>query len=173
MSLIRCHLYKVITVVVLLGSGYEAKAQLSTGGLAPAVPRFSAASYYYVSKPGELTMQVNVWGFVGNPGRYEVPTSTDLVQLLSYAGGPIKDAVIDKVKVTRSLTRDAGVTRREFYVDLEDLTKVDPANLVLYPGDTVFIDHSGWLTVRDVFTVLTTAAVITAAVASLIRVTQR
>jgi hypothetical protein len=172
MSLTRCHLHKVITLVVLLGLGYEAKAQLSTGGLAPVVPRFSAASYYYVSKPGELTMHVNVWGFVRNPGRYEVPTSTDLVQLVSFAGGPIQDAVLDDVKVTRSLTRESGVTRREFHVDLEDLTKIDPANLVLYPGDTVFIDHSGWLTVRDVFTVLTTAAVITAAVASVIRVTQ-
>jgi hypothetical protein len=172
MKLTRWFFHTIITVVILLSSGYETKAQLSTGGLAPAIPRFSAASYYYVSKPGELTMQVNVWGFVRSPGRYEVPTSTDLIQLLSYAGGPIQDAVLDEVKVTRSLTREAGVTLREFYVDLEDLTQIDPANLVLYPGDTVFIDHSGWLTVRDVFTVLTTAAVITAAVASVIRVTQ-
>ena len=172
MSLTRCHLHKVITVVVLLGLGYEAKAQLSTGGLAPVVPRFSAASYYYVSKPGELTMQVNVWGFVRNPGRYEVPTSTDLVQLVSFAGGPLQDAVLDEVKITRSLRRDAGVTRREFYVDLEDLTQIDPVNLVLYPGDTVFIDHSSWLAVRDVFTVLTTAAVVTTAIVSVIRLNQ-
>jgi protein involved in polysaccharide export with SLBB domain len=37
-------------------------------------------------------MQVNIWGFVKNPGRYEVPSSTDLIQLISFAGGPVQYA---------------------------------------------------------------------------------
>jgi len=139
-----------------------------TGGLAPSMPSASAASYYYVSKPGELTMQVNIWGFVHNPGRYEVPTSTDLVQLVSYAGGPIQDAKMDEVKVTRFLKRETGVSRGEFYVNLEDLTHVEQAKLTLYPGDTIFIDHTGWMTMRDFFSVVTSTAIITSAVAQVV-----
>ena len=142
----------------------QAQGQVVTGGLAPGLPSASAASYFYVSKPGELTMQVNVWGYVHNPGRYEVPTSTDLIQLLSFAGGPIQDAKIDEVKVTRFLKRDTGISRGEFFVNLEELSKVDQAKLVLYPGDTIFITHSAWVNLRDVFSVITTLAIVATAV---------
>jgi SLBB domain len=140
------------------------EAQVVTGGLAGGLPSASAASYYYVSKPGELTMQVNVWGYVHNPGRYEVPTSTDLIQLLSFAGGPIQDAKLDEVKVTRFLKRDTGISRGEFFVNLEDLSKVDQAKLVLYPGDTIYMTHTSWVNLRDVFTVISTLAIVTTAV---------
>jgi predicted ThiF/HesA family dinucleotide-utilizing enzyme len=113
-------------------------------------------------------MQVNIWGFVRNPGRYEVPTTTDLVKLLSYAGGPEQDAVLDNVKVTRSVTRISGGQPGEYYVNLEDLSEVNPSDLVLYPDDTIFIDHSSWINIRDVFVVLTTAAIVTSAVAQVI-----
>jgi hypothetical protein len=158
--------------LLLLLCGTEGEAQLTSGGLASGIPSASAASYFYVSKPGELTMQVNVWGYVHNPGRYEVPTSTDLIQLLSFAGGPIQDAKLDEVKVTRFLKRDTGISRGEFFVNLEDLSRVDQAKLVLYPGDTIFMDHTAWVSLRDVFTVIATLAVVTTAVSQVIITTR-
>lgn len=149
-------------------------AQLSESGLAPTtLPNASTASYYYIAKPGELTMQVNVWGFVRNPGRYEVPSSTDLIQLLSLAGGPSVGADLDDVKVTRFVRSDTVVSRSEYRVNLKELYKVDQGKLVIYPGDTVFLDHSSWLTIRDMFSVITTAAIITSAVAQVINITRR
>ncbi|GJQ22208.1 MAG: hypothetical protein HBSIN02_25630 [Bacteroidia bacterium] len=53
-------------------------------------------------------------------------------------------------------------------MDLENMAQRRNADFVLYPGDTVFIDHSPWLTVRDVFSVVTTAAVITSAIAQIL-----
>ncbi len=152
----------LIAVVVVPGM-----AQMTGSGLAPTMPSASAASYYYVSKPGELTMQVNVWGYVHNPGRYEVPTSTDLIQLLSFAGGPIQDAKLDEVKVTRFLKRDTGISRGEFFVNLEELSKVDQAKLVLYPGDTIYMSHTSWVGLRDVFTVIGTLAIVATAVSQI------
>ncbi len=148
-------------------------AQTSESGLGSVLPRAATASYYYISKPGELTMQVNLWGFVKNPGRYEVPSSTDLVQLVSYAGGPIQGADMEDVRITRFTRRDSVISRGEYTVNLDELVRVDPAKLVLYPGDTIFIDHTNWLTVRDAFSVVTTAAIITSAVAQIINVTRR
>lgn len=147
-------------------------AQTTESGIGPTLPNRAAASYYYIGKPGELTMHVNLWGFVKNPGRYEVPSSTDLVQLVSYAGGPMQGADLADVRVTRFIKRETAIERSEYSVDLQDLYKVDPSKLILYPGDTIFIDHTSWLTIRDAFTVISTAAIITSAVVNLIRVTK-
>lgn len=165
---------KLPTILVLiLMFSLSAYSQSTQSGLAPTFPSASAASYYYVAKPGELTMQVNVWGFVKTPGRYEVSSSTDIIQLLSFAGGPIQYAKMDEVRVTRFEKVDSTYTRREFTLDLESLARLDSTHLALYPGDTIFIDHSGWLTFRDVFSVVTTAAVITSAIAQIIYATRR
>lgn len=164
----------VVAFVLMAGATVsEGFAQLTESGLAPSLSRGSSASYYYIGKPGELTMQVNLWGAVKNPGRYEVPSGTDLVQLLSYAGGPLEAATLSDVKVTRVERKEGGGSlRSEFRVDLEDLRDVDPAKLALYPGDTVFLDYSSWETVRDVFIVVGVLATVTAATTNVIRVTR-
>ncbi len=148
-------------------------AQMTQGGLAPTLPSASAASYYYVSKPGELTMQVNIWGSVKNPGRYEVGGTTDLLQLVSYAGGPTADAKLDEVRITRFVRYESGMHVLQYTVNLDDIPSVDSAKLALYPGDTIFLDHTGWSTFRDVLTVVTTAAIITGAVANVIIASHR
>ena len=173
-SMTRTDLFRLLLLsFLLIASSVHAFAQTSQSGLAPTLPSASAASYYYIAKPGELTMQVNVWGFVKNPGRYEVPSSTDLIQLLSFAGGPIQYAKLDEVKLTRLILNDSTGAKREFVLNLEHLDKLNQSSLVLYPGDTIFIDHTAWLTIRDVFSVVTTAAIITSAVAQLILVSKR
>lgn len=151
-----------------------AGAQTSTeSGLAPGLARGGAASYYYTAKPGELTMQVNLWGAVKNPGRYEVSSATDLVQLLSFAGGPLEAATLGSVTITRIQRREGLPARRELVtLDLEELHLVEPAMLALQPGDTIFIEYSGWETLRDVFLVIGVMATVTAAVTGVIRVTQ-
>ena len=41
-----------------------------------------------VAEPGELADTLNVWGDVGSPGRYLVPSGTTLPELISYSFGP-------------------------------------------------------------------------------------
>ena len=69
---------------------------LAAWGLAVAGPGYAqvedaearrAAFFRYV-EPGKATMRVSVWGNVAAPGRYEVHADTDLLELLSLAGGP-------------------------------------------------------------------------------------
>ena len=130
------------------------QAQVQEGVLGSTTPSAaSTASYYFISKPGELTMQVNIWGYVRNPGRYEIPSSTDLIQLVSYAGGPIPDGDMSDVKVTRLLKNDSTYSHQEFNVNLADLTKIQLTDLNLYPGDTIFIDRTSWASFRDILTV--------------------
>jgi hypothetical protein len=98
--------------------------------------------------------------------------STDLVELISYAGGPIQYADLDKVKIIR-MADIAETPRLEFYVDLNNAKEMIPDKLKLRDGDTIFIDHTSWVTMRDVFTVVTTTALVTAAISQVIYATRR
>lgn len=150
-----------------------AMGQTGNSGISIVTPNAQAGAYYNVAKPGELTMQVNVWGFVQHPGRYEVGNTIDLVQLLSFAGGPTQDADVEDVRISRIARRDGLVVTKEIRINLNKLEKIDEAKLLLQPGDTVFLDHTAWVTWRDVVSVVTTAAIVTAAVAQVLNYTGR
>jgi hypothetical protein len=157
------YLLTLFVVAASASFGQTGNSYLST-----TIPNAQAGAYYYVARPNEVTMQVNVWGFVQHPGRYEVATNTDLVQLLSYAGGPTNDADMSDVRISRIIRRDGSITIRDLSLDMQRLDRVDEAKLQLQPGDTIFIDHTSWVTVRDVVSVVTTAAIVTAAVAQIL-----
>ena len=56
---------------------------------------------YFLGDQDELLMRVNIWGFVRKPGQYMVPTDTDLISLISFAGGPIEQAKVKAIKIVR------------------------------------------------------------------------
>jgi len=153
--------------VLSLGAGIV-NAQSRESGVSLSQPNYATPSNYSIAKPGELTMQINVWGMVKNPGRYEVSIATDLVQLVSYAGGPSEDAKLDEVKITRFIKTESGVSRAQFLVNLEDLYRVNESSLVLQPGDTIFLDRTNWSAIRDVLSIVTTVAVLTATVTTVV-----
>ena len=148
-------------------------AQDANSGFSSGAPNAQAGAYYNVAKPGELTMQVNIWGFVHHPGRYEVSNNIDVVQLVSFAGGPAQDADMDDVRISRIVRRDGILTAKEIRINLEHLDRLDEAKILLRPGDTIFIDHTSWVTWREVVGVVTTAAIVTAAVAQVLNYTSK
>jgi len=157
----RTDLFRFLPLSILLMSFSVAHAQVTQSGLAPTLPSASAASYYYIAKPGELTMQVNVWGQVRNSGRYEVSSNTDLIQLLSLSGGPLQGADLSDIRIIRFVKKDDSVqVKVEFSVDLENLESVSQDDLRLYPGDTVYVTHTMWVTVRQVLDIVTPFAVL-------------
>lgn len=130
--------------------------------------RYSPAAYYNYSEPGDVTVLVNVWGTVRNPGLYELPQGTKLRHLLSLAGGPIvaprqnRQTRTIQVRLYRS---DAAGHRIVFESEMENeviATAEDPA---LLQADVVTVETTVrqrfiW---RDVFPII--AAVGTVAIA--------
>ena len=49
----------------------------------------------------EILIDVQIWGQVMRPGMYKVPVSTDVVGLISFAGGPNDYAAMGRVKLVR------------------------------------------------------------------------
>jgi len=161
---------RFLLIVLLLTAGRgSSHAQGTTTGLGSTTgPVGSGASYYYVGRPGELTMEINVLGFVQKPGRYEVAGSTDLLQLLAYAGGATADGDLSEVRVTRFVTAASVVTKQEYTINIEHLDRGEMARLSLLPGDTIYVGHTSWFILRDIFAVVTAAALVTTAVAQIV-----
>jgi len=63
---------------------------------------------YFLGEQDELLIKVNIWGFVRKPGQYMVPKNTDLISLISFAGGPLEQAKIKKVKIIREIESAAS-----------------------------------------------------------------
>lgn len=156
----------IAMLAVLFFSSGRVSAQMESN-IAGSKSGASSAAYYYISKPGEITMPINLWGHVRNPGRYEVPISTDIVQLVSYAGGPMAEANLSSVKIARVVRGVDAVRTVEFDVNLDHLDKLDEKARRLEPGDTIFIEANS-VTFREVFDIATTTALIAATIANVL-----
>jgi len=114
-------------------------------GLTPPLPAVNAdreagpVSQYHMrlGTEDELQFNVYIWGQVNKPGLYAVADGTDLISLISLAGGPTADAKLSQVVVVRAAARTKG----SLTVDLRDYVKSGNHGEipVLEPGDTVVV----------------------------------
>ncbi|NND72023.1 MAG: hypothetical protein HKN43_10630 [Rhodothermales bacterium] len=123
--------------------------------------RFSPAAYYNYAETGDVTIMVNVWGTVRNPGLYEIPRGTKLSTLFSLAGGPdIRERPKrNKRTIVASLTRgETGQLVVETVMN--DNVTVLAGDPELQPGDVLTVESTirqsfSW---RDVFPIVAAVA---------------
>jgi NADH:ubiquinone oxidoreductase subunit F (NADH-binding) len=137
-----------VAILVLVLNSVSYGQILTPSGQSPttATSGTYGGSYYNFSSLTGCNLLISVWGFVGNPGRYNVPCDTDLLDLLSFCGGPREGAYLDKVKIVRR----GGVDKQDeiaqvFEIDVEkylDLTDMNTTakELLLFPRDLIIID---------------------------------
>jgi len=147
--------------------------QVNASSMLSATSTGLTTSNYYFAKPNELTITVNVLGFVQRPGRYEISSTIDLINLMALAGGATSDGQLSDVKITRVKETDGRFVMKELHVNLEEVAKLTSIELRLAPGDIIQVDRTGWSSFRDTFTVVVGAAIITGAVAQVIYATKR
>ena len=129
-------LFFIIFIVLTTGIGF------SQEGKAENHPR---AAQYFLGTGDELLIKVNIWGFVNKPGQYMVPSDTDLISLISYAGGPKKGAKLSNIKIVHSekkTNNKENISRINVSKFLTDGNQ----SLIpqLKPGDTIVISGSKW-----------------------------
>lgn len=99
--------------------------------------RFSSGSEFMSGQePGTVMMKVNLWGAVRKPGIHHIPVKTDLVALMSFAGGPNDNAIIDEI----TIKRQQGNKQTKINVDLSQLIHGEyNNNLTLQPDDIIVV----------------------------------
>jgi polysaccharide export outer membrane protein len=118
---------------------------------------------YYLA-PGtdnQLLIKVNIWGEVLKPGIVEVPDNTDLLTLISMAGGPTENAKLSKVKIKRNFNQNKVLT-----VNVKDYVQNGKSEEIpmVKPGDTVIIPRNSFHSVSKYITFLYNLAVIASVV---------
>jgi len=159
-------------IILLLSFASISFAQLFESGTR-IVTGSGSSAYYFVGKTGELTITVNLWGFVRNPGRYEVPSSTDLVQLISYGGGPLKEAKLKDVKIIRSVREDTTIVEKVIKINVEKIIENGEPSPILLPGDTVVVPGGSIDVIKDILAILRDIGLAAGGIAAIINVLRR
>ena len=119
----------------------------------------SRPGYFYYAKPYEVTMTVNLWGEIPQQGVYVIPTNTDIVQLISFAGGPKERSNLDEVLLYRSTGKKDTKTRQLMTINLRDILEGKSPTAPLSPGDMIVVKRiPDSLTWQDVLIILNTTA---------------
>lgn len=142
-------------------------ACLALAGLGPAygqtLTTSSGVAVFRYANPGQPTMDIRVWGAVRSPGVYQVEPDTDLIDVLTLAGGPDipseDDRLVQNVSVEVLRGMGAGSTP-VLTTTLDALTARDTPLPDLQDGDLVslVLQSKQRFTWRDALSVTSSVA---------------
>ena len=106
-------------------------------------PTFSdfqiSSERYLTDNKGNIMMNVNVWGHVGNAGHHLVYDGIDLATLMSIVGGPNTGANMKKVRVYREVPDADGTL--VYHINLNNFINTgNRSNFIkIKPNDTIIV----------------------------------
>jgi hypothetical protein len=156
-TLLTLHVALLMPLLALAqNSPYQ---QGQTQQTTPVIQSVGEGNQYYLGQANELLMRVNVWGRVLKPGQYFVPATTDLITLISAAGGPIPKSRLTDIQLVRGT---ADGTNEVIQVNLKRYLKTGDKRLIpsLKPEDTVIVSGSTWQLFADVMQVVGNLALV-------------
>jgi hypothetical protein len=162
-----------VSILITLIAAGGASAQPRTDQKPPPIQQPPAQpttpqDKYLMGLESRLEIVVHVMGEVERPGEYRVTDDTDVLELISKAGGPTRFANMSGIRLRR--IEPAGTLQQ---AGAESLVEIDlsaflknqnePAPPLLYPGDVVTVPRNKmakWSTafvlVRDIAVVVST-----------------
>ena len=133
--------YRLLLALVFVGFLFGKENQ--------AVSDFQRSSERYTTdEKGNVTIFINVWGHVPNPGHIQVYEGIDLASLLSFVGGPINGADLKNIKLIREIAENEKVVHN---INFESFIKSgDRSGFVkIKPNDTIIIPQTKFNYVID------------------------
>ena len=116
---------------------------------------------YSIGADERLQITVHIWGAVRKPGQLKVRDTTNILELISIAGGPAQYADLKKVELTRVHQQ----SYRFLTIDLEEYIRAesyyDAPPPVLEPGDIVRVPKNSWYIWRTAIQVASEVIIIT------------
>ena len=114
---------------------------------------------YSIGADEHLMITVHIWGEVRSPGEKQVRDITNLLELISKAGGPTEYADLKKVELTRTHKRSS----RFLIIDLREYLHAESYEgslPVLQPGDIVKVPRNRWYVWRTLVRVASEVAIV-------------
>lgn len=97
----------------------------------------TTSEFIYRSGTDDSLISVYLLGAVAKPGLYHVPVNTDLISLLTLAGGATQNAETDEILIKG---QNPGASRREIHFDLEkSMRDGGTGKVMLASNDLVYV----------------------------------
>lgn len=134
-------LVAAVASVCMIGGVTHSYAQVSTQTELSTSKQFnqSLPGYYFYAKPFEITMTINVWGEVPQQGVYTIPTNTDIIQLISFAGGPKERSNLEEVLIYRVSPKKDQKVKVLLKINVQDILEGRSGTVLLAPGDMIVV----------------------------------
>lgn len=131
-------------------------AQDGKDKIGPEELKISGANYYNYSDKERVNIEVNLWGYVKNPGKYLIPKGTTFIDLVTLGGGPIQDSNLEDIRIIRPKNDTLKITQEQIinlnyndYLWGERINSQGKSNPVLISGDIVLVPGSPRYFFRD------------------------
>ncbi|NUM70627.1 MAG: SLBB domain-containing protein [Ignavibacteriaceae bacterium] len=139
-------LFVLFTVLLISTSLYSQNENVQIGSPFKDI-RNQQTAVYDLSDPNGINIKVSVWGYVGKPGKYIVPINTNLLDILTYAGGPTTDATVEDLRLFRTMPDSTqqlltfnynSLMWEEKFTQNLKFPKLEPDDLILVTGEPRF-----------------------------------
>lgn len=135
----------------------------------------SKKDQYIVSEEQKLQIVVHIWGAVNRPGQYIVQDGTNVLELISLAGGPTEYSNLSNIKLTREYHFFSEKQRKDNNPNKKDLVKKKLIKIdliryleketsqsipMLQPGDVVKINKNLWSRWQTLIRVVSQIAIV-------------
>jgi hypothetical protein len=134
-----------------------------------------SGSYFNYSDKNKVNIEVNIWGYVRNPGKYLIPKGCTVQDLISFAGGPMLESNLEDIRLLRPKNDSLGINEDKVtklnYNDLlwsENVNTKKLINPVLESGDILIFPGSPKYFFRDNVTLIASLASVLVSVLLLI-----
>ena len=121
------------------------------------------------SDPSGVNIKVQLWGYVRYPGYYIVPAGISINELISYAGGPTEDALLEDVRLTKIKQGSKTVMYKYNYNDLIwkdnldteiNFVPIAAGDIIVVPGEPRYFGRENFQFFFSVFSTLATLAIL-------------
>ncbi|MCZ7616518.1 MAG: hypothetical protein M5T52_23905, partial [Ignavibacteriaceae bacterium] len=102
--------------------------------------RQTQGALFDYSDPSGINIKVQLWGYVKFPGYYIIPSYSNINDLISFAGGPLEDALMEDVRIFRKTDEKSELLKFNFNDLLwEDTLLTEISFPKLTAGDVVIV----------------------------------
>lgn len=150
-----------ITVGLLLASHSNEMLAQAFGGTSPSQNTLpdqisNSPSVYYYGQGQGVQIDINLWGEVKKTGKMIVPYTTDIISLISLAGGPTSNAKLDEVRIIRYTMQDSTAVEKIIRINVEKFVETGEQSYfpVLLRGDTVIVPGGALSALQSFVTVI-------------------
>jgi len=154
-------LLMIATSGLLNAQNIDSTQLISQSELGTTIVAPNTAAYNFsgtMNESDQLNILTYIWGQIERPGLYIVPDDTDVLTLISLAGGPTVDARLKSIRIVRN---SEFAEEQIITVDMKKYIETGDYSLIprLMPGDTVIVQGTSFYAFSRVVTFLSQVAI--------------